>query len=42
MIINIHFVKTYHKGNGGFVTLSDGSEVEISASYKTEFLEALR
>ena len=41
-IINIHFVKTYHKGNGGFVTLSDGSEVEISASYKTEFLEALR
>ncbi len=41
-IINIHFVKTYHKGNGGFVTLSDGSEVEISASYKTDFLVALR
>lgn len=41
-IINIHFVKTYHKGNGGFVTLSDGSEVEISATYKTDFLEALR
>jgi two-component system LytT family response regulator len=37
-IINIHFVKSYHKSAGGFVTMLDNSEVEISANYKEEFL----
>jgi two-component system, LytTR family, response regulator len=35
-IININFVKSYNKG--GFVTLSDNSDIEISATYKTAFL----
>ena len=37
-IINLDFVKTYHKGSGGYVTLTDGAEVEISAGYKDAFL----
>lgn len=37
-IINVNFVKSYHKGAGGYVTLFDGSEVEISPTYKEEFL----
>ena len=36
-IINMTFVKSYNKG--GFVTLSDGSEIEISSTYKEEFLK---
>ena len=36
-IINMNFVKSYNKG--GFVTLSDGSEIEISSTYKEEFLK---
>ncbi|THF48216.1 response regulator transcription factor [Flavobacterium supellecticarium] len=38
-IINVNFVKSYHKGAGGYVTLFDGSEVEISPTYKEEFLK---
>lgn len=37
-IINLRFVNTYNKAHGGYVTLLDGSEVEISAGYKNEFL----
>jgi two-component system LytT family response regulator len=37
-IINIHYVKSYHKGTGGYVTMLDNSEVEISPNYKEEFL----
>jgi two-component system LytT family response regulator len=40
-IIQLHFVKEYHKGNGGHVTLLDQSEVEVSASYKEAFLKAI-
>lgn len=39
-IINIHFVKSYHKGNGGFVCLNDGSEIEVSPAYKELLLKA--
>jgi two-component system, LytTR family, response regulator len=35
-IVNTHFVKFYNKG--GYITLEDGSEVEISPTYKEEFL----
>ncbi|MFC6098328.1 LytR/AlgR family response regulator transcription factor [Flavobacterium qiangtangense] len=41
-IININFVKSYHKGTGGYVTMIDESEVEISPSYKEEFLKAFK
>jgi len=41
-IININFVKSYHKGTGGYVTMIDESEVEISPNYKEEFLKAFK
>lgn len=39
-IININSVKSYNKG--GFATLTDGAEIEISATYKSAFLEAFQ
>ncbi|MEO5645185.1 MAG: LytTR family DNA-binding domain-containing protein [Bacteroidia bacterium] len=38
-IINIEFVKSYHKNAGGYVVLNDKTEVDISANYKEEFLK---
>lgn len=35
-IVNLNFVKLYNKG--GYITLEDGAEVEISPTYKEEFL----
>lgn len=39
-IINTQFVKSYHKGAGGYVCLNDGSEVEVSPAYKDALLKA--
>lgn len=33
-IINTLFIKSYHKGAGGYVVLKDDSEIEVSNSYK--------
>lgn len=41
-IINFNYVKSYHKNSGGYVTLSDGTEIEISSSYKEEFLRLFK
>jgi two-component system, LytTR family, response regulator len=41
-IINLRCVRSYHRGSGGYVTLSDGSEVEISPQRKDEFLRAMK
>lgn len=41
-VINLGFVKSYHKGSGGYVMLQDGSEVEVSAAYKDQFLSAFK
>src|SRR5688572_10567564 len=40
-IINLNFIKSYSKGAGGYVTLQDGSEIEVSASYKEHLLKSL-
>jgi two-component system, LytTR family, response regulator len=37
-LINLDFVTAYHKGSGGYVSMSDGAEVEISPNYKEVFL----
>lgn len=37
-LINIQYVKKYTKGKGGFATLIDGSEVEVSSTKKESFL----
>ncbi|AWA29461.1 DNA-binding response regulator [Flavobacterium magnum] len=39
-IVNLHFVKSYNKG--GFLTLHDGAEIEVSPTYKEAFLKHFR
>jgi two-component system LytT family response regulator len=41
-VINIRFVKSYHKGAGGYVMLQDGTEIEVSAAYKDQFLSVFK
>jgi two-component system, LytTR family, response regulator len=38
-LINLDYVSKYNKGKGGFVTLTSGIELEVSAQKKDEFLE---
>lgn len=40
-LINVRHVKRYHRGRGGYVEMSDSSQVEVSVRKKDEFLEAL-
>ncbi|MBS1512066.1 MAG: response regulator transcription factor [Bacteroidetes bacterium] len=40
-IVNINFIKSYSKGAGGYVILHDGSEYEVSATYKDHLLKSL-
>jgi two-component system LytT family response regulator len=40
-IVNLNFIKSYSRGAGGYLTLLDGSEIEVSASYKEEVMKAL-
>ena len=37
-IINLRELKAYHKGNGGYLVLSDDSKIDISKSRREEFL----
>lgn len=40
-IINLNYIKSYSKSAGGFVTLLDGTEIEVSATYKDHLLKTL-
>ncbi len=40
-IVNIHHIKGYIKGEGGFLTLSDNSKIEVSRRKKEEILAKL-
>ncbi len=40
-LINLAFVKSYHKGKGGYVSMADGSEIEVSTRRKESFLKKL-
>jgi len=40
-MVNLKYVSKYHKGRGGLVTMFGGSQVNVSASRKKEFLEQL-
>ena len=40
-IVNINFIRSYSKSAGGFVTLQDGTEMEVSATYKEQLLKML-
>jgi len=41
-IINVQFVASFHKAMGGYVTMEDRSEIEISPAYKDEFLKQVK
>ncbi|GHT47936.1 DNA-binding response regulator [Bacteroidia bacterium] len=41
-IINVDYVKSYHKNSGGYVVLEDGNEIEISSAYKEAFLQMFK
>jgi two-component system LytT family response regulator len=41
-IINVDFVKSYHKNSGGYVILEDGNEIEISQAHKEAFLQMFK
>lgn len=41
-IVNTRFIVSYHKASGGYVTMEDGTELEISPAYKEEFLKQIK
>jgi two-component system, LytTR family, response regulator len=40
-LINVHHVKSYTRGEGGAVTMSDGTVIDVSRRKKEEFLQKL-
>lgn len=40
-LINLSLIREYHKGQGGTIVMSDGSEIEVSARRKNFFLEKM-
>ena len=36
-LVNLAYVKSYHKGKGGSVILIDGTEIEVSTRRKEDF-----
>lgn len=40
-LINLSYIKTYNKGKGGSVILTDGSEIEVSSRRKDDFIKKL-
>lgn len=40
-LINKRHIKSYNKGKGGFVTMIDGSTVEVSTRKKNEFIQRM-
>ncbi len=40
-LINMDYITTYIRGEGGTITMTDGSEVEVSRTKKKDFLELL-
>ncbi len=41
-LINLNYIKAYNKGKGGFVTLADNSQIEVSTRRKDDFLKAIQ
>ncbi len=40
-LINLNYIKSYNKGKGGFVSMIDNSEIEVSTRRKDDFLKKL-
>jgi two-component system LytT family response regulator len=41
IIVNCQYVKSYMKGRGGYVLMTDGAELEVSQRRKADFLKKL-
>lgn len=41
-LVNLAYVLRYHRGRGGYLELRDGSQVEVSARKRDDFLEAMQ
>jgi len=41
-LINLRYVKKYHRGQGGTVTMNNGTEITVSRTRKNEFLKGLK
>lgn len=40
-LINLNYIKSYHKGKGGYLILEDNTEIEVSTRKKDDFLQRL-
>lgn len=40
-LINLSFIKSFHKGKGGTITLKDGNQIEVSIRRKEQFLKRI-
>ncbi len=40
-LVNIHFIKEYHQGRGGYISMHDGSTIAVSQRKKEEFLKRI-
>lgn len=40
-LVNLAYIKSYHKGKDSFVTMADGSRIDVSTRRKEEFLKKL-
>jgi two-component system, LytTR family, response regulator len=41
-MVNKNYITSYHKGMGGYVTIHNGTELEVSITYKEAFLSAFK
>ena len=40
-LVNLNYIKSYHKGKGGYLILEDHTEIEVSSRRKDDFLQRL-
>jgi two-component system, LytTR family, response regulator len=40
-LINLNYIKSFNKGKGGFITLTDNAVIEVSTRRKDDFLKAI-
>ena len=41
-LVNLQYIKQYHKGDGGFVLLEDDSHLDVSKTYKDDLMSQLK
>lgn len=41
-VVNLHYMKEYIKGDGGYIILNNGEKIEVSRRKKDEFLEKVK